>query len=95
MAVPVTETINPGKYQLKTLGGGRFYKVFVVGDYKFLELAWYSAMVHVRMYTFKYDKNRASLEVYKNDPERLNSTNDLLTTLYIAIKERARNNFDN
>lgn len=86
MAVPVTETIDPGEYQLKTLGGGKFYKVIVGGDYEFLELAWYSAMAHVRMYKYKYDKSRASLEVYENDPEQVNSTNDLLTTLYIAIK---------
>lgn len=86
MAIPVVEEIEPGEYQLKTLGGGRFYKVSVRGDYKFLDLAWYSAMAHVQMLKLKYDKNRASLEVYENDPEQVETSNDVLTTLYIAIK---------
>lgn len=86
MAIPVSETIEAGDYQVKTLGGGRFYKVSVGGDYKFLELAWYAAIAHIKMYKLKYDKSRASLEVYENDPEQVDSTNEILTTLYIAIK---------
>jgi len=88
MAIPVvkTEGLVQGEYQLKTLGGGRFYKVTVKGSYDFLELAWYSAMAHVQMHKFKYDNSRASMEVYENDPEQVKTSNDILTTLYIPLK---------
>lgn len=86
MAIPVEEGIVAGEYQLKTLGGGRFFKVVLKGSYQFLELAWYSAMAHIQMHKLKYDKSRASLEVYENDPEKVDSTNEIITILYIPIK---------
>ncbi len=86
MAIPVAEGIEVNEYHLQTLGGGRFYKATLKGDYKFLELAWYSAIGHVQMLKLKYDKKRPTLEVYENDPEQVENTNDILTTLYIPIK---------
>lgn len=86
MAIPVAEGINAGDFQLKTLAGGRFYKVTLKGGYQFLELAWHSAMGHVCMYKLKLDKSRACLEVYENNPELIKECNELITTLYIAIK---------
>jgi len=86
MAIPVGEGINAGEYQLKTLGGGRYYKVGLKGSYDFMELAWYSAMAHARMLKFKVDKNRPSLEIYANDPEKVESSNELQTMLYVPIK---------
>ncbi len=86
MAVPVAEGIKADGYQLKSLGGGRYYKVTLSGSYQFLELAWYSAVAHVQMLKLKYDKKRCSLEVYQNDPEQVQSTNEIMTTLYIPIK---------
>ena len=86
MAIPVAKGIDAGDYQLKTLGGGRFYKVTLKGSYQFLELAWYSAIAHVQMHKLKFDKSRASLEVYENDPNQMKASNEILTTLYVAIK---------
>lgn len=86
MAIPISEDMNAGGYQIKMLGGGRYYKVSLKGSYKFLGLAWYSAVAHIHMLKLKYDKNRTSLEAYQNDPEQVKSSNDILTILYIPIK---------
>lgn len=53
MAIPVEDGIDAGEYQLKKLGGGRFFKVTMKGSYQFLELAWYSAIAHVHMIKLK------------------------------------------
>ncbi len=86
MAIPVAEGIEPGEYELKDLGGGQFYKVCLKGSYEFLGSAWYAAIAHVKMLKLKYDSQRASLEVYENDPRTVSSINELETTLYVAIK---------
>lgn len=86
MAVPVNEEIEAGTYQLKSLGKGRYYQVDLKGDYEFLELAWYSAIGHIKMLKLKYDARRPALEVYQNDPEKLENSNDWETSLYVPIK---------
>ena len=86
MAIPVAEGIDSGAYQLKTLGGGRFYKIILKGNYQFLDLAWYAAMAHLRMLKLKYDTMRPSLEVYENDPSEVSTSNEIQTTIYVAIK---------
>lgn len=86
MAIPVAEVLDAGDYQLKKLGGGRYYKVTLQGSYQFLEMAWCSAISHIHLLKFKFDKGRPSLEVYENDPNQVSSEKELLTTLYIAIK---------
>lgn len=86
LAVPVSESIDVGEYQLKTLGGGRFYKVTLKGGYGFLELAWHAAYAHVNMLDIKTDRSRASLEVYNNDPNQQVNSNAIETSLYVAIK---------
>lgn len=86
MAIPIEPTIEAGNFQVKALGGGRFYKVSLTGGYQFLELAWYSALTHVRMLKLKYDRSRPSLEVYVNDPEQTATSNAIQTELYVPIK---------
>ena len=58
----------------------------MTGSYDFPELAWYSAMSHIRMLKLKMDASRLSLEVYENDPETVARTNDIRTTLYLPIR---------
>lgn len=84
IAIPVNASYQ-GAGQ-KTLAGGRFYKVVLQGDYRFLGATWNAAMGHVRMEKFKYDKSRASLEVYANDMGELPNSNDWLTEIYIPIR---------
>lgn len=86
MAIPVTDDTDTGTYQVKQLGGGRYFKVELQGAYDFLELAWYSAYAHLHMKKIKPDNNRPSMEVYENNPEEINHSNETITTIYIPIK---------
>jgi len=86
MAIPIEEGIDAGEYQLKTLGGGRFYKIRLKGGYQFLELVWYAALAHIGMLKLQYDTTRPSLEVYENNPNEVSTNNEILTTIYVAIK---------
>ena len=86
MAVPIQNTIDAREYALKTLGGGRYFKVTLQGSYDFLELAWYAAMSHIRMKKLKFDPKRPSMEVYENDPNTVANSNEILTSIYVPIK---------
>jgi len=87
MAVPVAKPITASDdLVVKTLGGGKYFKVTQRGSYDFLELTWYSAISHLRMAKIKMDKSRPSLEVYENDPCSVEQKNELLTALFIPIK---------
>ncbi len=86
MAVPVPDGADAGEFELKPLGGGRYFKVEVRGSYDFLESAWYSAMSHIRMLKLKQDRSRPSLEVYENDPCSVEHSNEIRTSLHIPIK---------
>ena len=86
IAVPVTHDTPDGDFVRKSLGGGKYFRVNVEGSYSFLELAWYSAMSHIRMLKLKMDVSRPSLEIYENDPEEVAHSNDIRTSLYIPVK---------
>jgi effector-binding domain-containing protein len=86
IAVPVAQDTADGDFVGKSLGAGKYFQVSVSGSYNFLELAWYSAMSHIRMLKFKMDKSRPSLEVYENDPDTVAHTNEIQTTLYVPIR---------
>jgi effector-binding domain-containing protein len=79
MALPVQD----GK---TTVGGGKYLEVIHQGDYKFLELTWYSAFANLKMNGFKYDWHRSPMEFYLNDPMEIADTNQLLTKIVIPIK---------
>ncbi|MCG8378463.1 MAG: GyrI-like domain-containing protein [Proteobacteria bacterium] len=86
MAIPLSEDIEVGPFNSRIYEGGRFFKVTLKGDYSFLELAWHSAYTHVCTRKIKIDKKRPSLEIYENDPNQLENTNELITSLYIPVK---------
>ncbi len=86
MAVPVTADAETGNYTLKELTGGKYFKVILKGDYRFLELCWYSAYVHLSMHKIKADKSRPALEIYETDAESVDSSNEIITVLYLPVK---------
>ncbi len=86
MALPVSKNTDPGEYTHKTINGGKFYEVTVMGSYNFLEAAWYTAMSHVYMIKMKHDPSRPSIEVYESDPMSVAHSNEIKTVLYIPIK---------
>jgi effector-binding domain-containing protein len=84
MAVPV----KPGSdlANVRSFSGGRYYKMWLRGDYQFLDLAWYKIFSQVRMLKLKFDAKRPSLEIYENDPESVDDSNELSTCLYLPVK---------
>lgn len=83
-AVPVADEYSGSG--VKTIAGGRFFHVRLQGDYRFLGCTWNAAMGNLRMNKYKFDKSRASLEVYGNDMRSLPNSNDWITDIYVAIK---------
>ena len=86
MALPVRGDVDAGEFTRRTIADGRCFKVSLQGSYDFLELAWYSAMCHLRMRKLKLDKRRPTLEVYENDPQAVAHSNQILTSLYLPLK---------
>ncbi len=86
LALPVSEQTERGEFQYQDFVGGSYFKITLQGSYDFLGLAWYSAMCHIKMHKIKRDKSRPSYEVYENDSRAVQSTNDILTTLYIPVR---------
>lgn len=83
-ALPVSDTYTNSHVQY--IGAGKFYKVQLQGDYRFLGPAWNAAMGHARMQKHKHDKRRPALEVYVTRPDTVSSSNDVLTELYVPIR---------
>jgi len=86
IAVPIKKPPADTSLQISQLMGGKYYKVECLGDYKFLELSWYKAYSHIRMLKLKIDSKRPSLEVYENNPNDLQDTSELKTSLYLPVK---------
>jgi len=86
MAVPVSEETQAGDLVRKSLGGGKYFEVELTGSYDFLDLAWHSAIAHIRMRKLAMDRSRPCLEVYENDPGTLQDTNEIRTRLYVAVR---------
>ncbi len=84
MAIPVKPAADYA--EIKSFAGGRYYKMRMLGDYQFLELAWYKIFSHVRMLKLKLDMQRPSLEIYENDPLSITHSNEVSTCLYLPIK---------
>ncbi len=88
IAMPVPPDTEPGELTRKHIAGGAFVAAEVQGSYDFLELAWHSAMGHLRMAKRQWDRSRPSLEVYVKDPEQVASDDELLTRIYLPVKSK-------
>ena len=86
MAFPVEAGTEDDKYQIKNINGGKFHQTQLKGSYDFLKLAWYSAISHLKMTKVKMDWSRPCVELYENDPNNIESSNELVTSIYIPTK---------
>jgi len=73
-------------YTRRAFTGGRYFKMTLHGDHRFLPLAWYALSSHCRMHKIKLDKTRPSIEIYHDNPVECEHSNQISTVLYIAIK---------
>lgn len=86
MAVPISKNIEPGEFEVKSLGGGKYLKASLQGSYEFLELAWYAVMSHVQMAKLKLDQSRPSFEIYNSDPSEASHSNEIRTSILVPLK---------
>jgi DNA gyrase inhibitor GyrI len=86
MAIPVRVGSHIERGEIRHCAGGRYYRVRLKGDYRFLELAWYKAYNHLQMLGLKVDDKRPSLECYDNDLESVADSRELLTSIYVPLK---------
>ncbi len=86
IAIPIGERSEQSHYIRRAFHGGRYFKMTMHGDHRFLPLAWYALSSHCQMHRIKRDKSRPDLEIYHDDPEAAVDPNEILTTLYVAIR---------
>ena len=86
MAVPVEAGTESDKFQVKNIKSGKFHQTQLKGSYNFLKLAWYSAISHLKMTKVKMDWSRPCVELYENDPNKIENSNELVTSIYIPTK---------
>lgn len=86
IAVPVADATPASNYTRRSFKGGRYFKMTLHGDHQFLPLGWYALFSHCRMHGFKVDKSRPALEIYQNDLDQVEHSNQLATVLYLAIR---------
>lgn len=86
MAIPLNRQSDNPLINVKTFSGGQYYKAECLGDYRFLELAWYKAYSHIYMLKLKPDHKRPSLEVYDNDPREVANNSEIQTSIYVPVK---------
>ena len=86
IAVPVPGTLPECGYSTREFSGGCYFQTELLGDHKFLPLAWYVAFSHCRMHKIKLDKSRPSLEIYHRKPESVENSNQIRSILYLPIK---------
>ena len=85
-ALPIAETAPLTNYSRREFSGGEYFKITLRGDHRFLSLAWHTLFSHCRMHRIKLDKSRPALEIYQDDPSGVDDSNQINTTLYLAIR---------
>lgn len=86
IAIPITRTTPDTSYTRREFSGGRYFKMILRGDHRFIPLAWYALASHCRMHRHKPDPARPALEIYQLAPGQADHVNRVETALYLAIK---------
>jgi hypothetical protein len=86
IALPIGDHPPLSNYTRREFRGGRYYKMTLHGDHRFLPLGWYALSSHCRLHKIKLDQARPALEIYHHDPDELADSNQLGSALYIPIK---------
>ncbi len=86
IAIPVIDSTPQSNYTRREFNGGEYFQLTLRGAHRFLPLAWYALGSHCRMHKIKTDSSRPALEIYHDDPEATEDSNQVTTALYIPIK---------
>jgi uncharacterized protein YndB with AHSA1/START domain len=86
IALPIGDHPPLSNYTRREFRGGRYYKMTLHGDHRFVPLGWYALSNHCRLHKIKLDQARPALEIYHQDPDELADSNRISSALYIPIK---------
>jgi len=86
IAVPVGNNTPLSNYKRHEFKGGRYYKMSLRGDPRFLPLGWYALHSHCRMHKIKLDSTRVALEIYLDDVTNITDADQFTTALYIPTR---------
>ncbi len=85
-AIPIIDNPPGSNYQKRAFKGGRYFKVTLRGDLKFLPQGWHALNSHCCMHKIKLDPARPALETYQEDPGEVSDSSQTVTALYLPIK---------
>ena len=88
IAIPVSDHMPSSNYQRRSFAGGSYCKMSLQGDLKFLPLAWYALASHCRIRKIRTEPERPALEIYQFDPGNTVDSSEVVTTLYLPIKQQ-------
>jgi len=86
VAIPVTDSTPQSNYTRREFRGGRYFRMTLRGEHRFIPLGWYALSCHCRMHKIKLDRARPWLEIYHDEPEQVTDSNEITTVLYIPIR---------
>ena len=86
IAIPIGDDPPASNYTRREFSGGRYFKMTLHGDHRFLPLGWHALTSHCRLHKVKLDPTRPALEIYHHDPQELTDSNQMTSALYLPIK---------
>jgi predicted transcriptional regulator YdeE len=86
IAIPVGSSTPASNYTQREFLGGRYCKLTLRGDHRFLPLGWHALYSHCRLYRRKIDRARPALEIYQHPPQQAPDSNRIETALYAPLK---------
>ena len=86
IAVPIDRVTPESNYTRREFSGGRYLKMTLRGDHRFLPMGWHALFSHCRMLRYKPDRSRPALEIYLVGPDGAASADAIETALYLPLK---------
>jgi len=86
VAIPIGDKAPPSNYTRREFNGGRYFKMTLHGDHRYLPLGWHALYSHCRLHKVKFDLARPALEIYHHDPDELSDSKQVSSALYIPIR---------
>lgn len=86
IAIPVAASTPASNYTQREFLGGRYSRLTLHGDHRFLPLGWHALYAHCRLYRLKIDRARPALEIYQQLPRQGADSIRVTTALYAPLK---------
>ena len=86
IAIPIANATPESNYTRREFSGGRYFKMILRGEHRFIPLGWYALHSHCRMHGQRPERSRPALEIYQLTPQQADDVNRIETALYLPIK---------